>query len=1117
MSTTINNERIQQEFITALFNENTDRDILLQSQKIMNDDNKALIAILSGLQDHSHILRQQVFETVRDNLDNFISLYTDCHQVHEKLDDILTQCQQEQQNSMTNDQGEEEATISKTLYTYHDTVQRVTENENEIQVLEKIQQLVQEIEECEQEIRSIINNNSDSVGELMQNVTRRYLTINKTLSKQQLFDDIDNSSTITVSHLLDEKCRQLKNVLVTTLEDKLTSTIIYQDNSTMEVYPDDNTQMNGKQSYLLDIFECYDMLDILSAEMANMKRSLFKNITTPLFDHSTTTHVSIHENILTLEEEGHGHDEDSNGKSAPEVACQMIHNIDLLLKFISEHIFNGSDKHTRLFGNLILPEIFQQLIQQALSPAIPPTASKLATFDPVTKAVYTLEHNCIQYYHFLDINNSNNSTNEPSTIINYVNNMDTHFATKRRDKLLLKGRGVMLRRLYDVEEIVDMDKKTNKLQQYQITQTPKLLAMLLIDTVKEANSLFSTPQASSSFSAYQLLNVVYDLLDLFRAIMPQFHRSQFLSSPQSALIFRNDCYWLANTLTIDLIPELNKNDINSEELVTKKHVFQEAIDNVRTLGESWFELAMAQWVRVLQNALNQTGKFINIAENQQRQQDCDHAIAQVIDQIRSYAVTLRPVISERIYFDLVSRVVDSVLTHLLGDIEDLQDIGAEDSHLIAQSLNSLIQLVDVFDSKDQGPATEPMVMQRVPSWRKFWFLKDMLDMNLRDIMDHYRRGELFMFEKKELIGLICALFADTDLRASMIREIQSTDPSPSMLSPSTSASPPPIEQRQQERSATPKISLLAMVDPDQEEEETGEGWGWDDEPIISSHNHHNKEEENNSTLNDKVKSNQLSMQLDDHEENTEGWGFDDGDDEPIISQQEEKISKDISNSKKSSPLSMQLDDEEEDGEGWGLDDDVPLVIQQEEEKPRGEQQPNKAKASSMPLEKEDSDKSGWKLDDNETLVTSQEQQVKNAKELFISQKQSPLSMQLDHNEEEEGEGWGFDDDEPLIIPQQEHEQERSEKEEHGKQKDELPLLSNPNLTTNTSSMMDLDQQQQNTNQLVLNNLTTKEDKKKIIPERSNTTTSSSLSMMEEDEDDAGWGDADEDVNFSHVH
>ncbi|KAG2218176.1 hypothetical protein INT45_003602 [Circinella minor] len=106
--------------------------------------------------------------------------------------------------------------------------------------------------------------------------------------------------------------------------------------------------------------------------------------------------------------------------------------------------------------------------------------------------------------------------------------------------------------------------------------------------------------------------------------------------------------------------------------------------------------------------MNQSNTYLRAIKDGgdiKRQQDCDHAIAQVIDQIRSYVVALRPVISERIYFDLVRCVVDSGLTHLLGDVEDLQDIGAEDSHLIAQSLNSLFQLVDVFDSKDRGPRT----------------------------------------------------------------------------------------------------------------------------------------------------------------------------------------------------------------------------------------------------------------------------------------------------------------------------------------------------------------------------------------------------------------------------
>ncbi|KAI9247523.1 Centromere/kinetochore Zw10-domain-containing protein, partial [Phascolomyces articulosus] len=770
-----------------------------------------------------------------------------------------------------------------------------------------------------------------------------------------------------------EKCVQLKNTLITTLQDKLTSAIVYNGNgdqglTTIHVY---STTDAKNVSHLVNIFDCFDLLDMLSAELANVKRTLMKNIVAPLFDHCRGAIVSVESNntlcLRYQQQEHNGKDQGYNTdeKSYPDIACQ----------FISEQFFNGGREKnkTRLFGNLILPEIFQQLIQQAISPAIPQSASQLASFDIVAQAVQTLEHNCIY-----------------NSVILYVNNMDKHFAAKRRDKLLLDGRCVMLRRLYDVEDIMDMDPRTHTLQQYQITQTPKLLSLLLIDTIKEANSLLQQLSSPHAASGYKLFNVVHDLLDLFRAIMPQFHRAQFLSSPQSALVFRNDCYWLANTLSTELMPEVKK--ANKAELIDN---LQGAVDNVRTLGESWFELAMAQWVRVLQNALNQTGKFVGIAENRQRQQD-------LIDQIRSYAVTLRPVVSECVYFDLVSRVVDS-------DIEDLQDIGADDSHLIAQSLNSLIQLVDVFDTKDQ-PATEPIVMHRVPSWRKFWFLKDMLDMNLRDIMDHYRRGELFMFEKKELISLICALFADTDLRASMVREIQSTDPPPPpVFSPTSSGLSPSIEQQHQqqqqpqERLITPKLNTLAMVQPegDAEDEVTGEGWGWDDDPVISSPNHHEEGENQGIKHISSNRISHLSMRLDDHDQQEEGdgWGLNDDDDDVLILPPQDK-GNDPALSKKSSPLSMQLDDHDKHAtEGWGLDDDEPL-----EEKPNA------------PPSMKDVGNADKVTQGQSGIVNMDKQEEPKKKDIPLRSDTTSSSMlsMMDEPENEEDSGWG-DADEDVHL------------------------------------------------------------------------------------------------------
>ncbi|KAI8142524.1 Centromere/kinetochore Zw10-domain-containing protein [Fennellomyces sp. T-0311] len=849
--------RVQQEFISAIFEDNSERDILLQSQQVESD---ALVSILNGLEQHTNVLRQQVFETVRDNLDSFISLYSGCHQVHTRLDGILEQCQA--RNDDTTDPAQH---IAESLRMLHETEQRSAQNQEEIKVLEALSNLVKDMNTCEQQLAQAP----------VQEVTRRWLAVDQALAQQQEW----GSQTVTC--LLNEKNAQLKEKLIETLKERLTSAIVYkQEPRSMQVYP------TGKETQLLDIFECFSMLDILSGEMATVKRSMMKNIVAPFFEHCDNAQVTVQGNTLSLD---HAH----QGTNNYDIACVTIQNVDRVLKFISTQCFGGHQvdaKMVRLFGNLILPEIFQQLISRAIAPAVPSTAAELSNFDCVADAARVLEANCIQQYGFFD-------SSEPSSIIIYVENIDTHFANKRRDKVLLEGRRVMLRKLYEVEDVADLDPKTNMPQRYQITQTPQLLSLLLIDTAKEAAIL----QQSHPVSASKLLDVIFDLLDLFRAIMPQFHRSQFLSSPQSSLVFRNDCYWLANTLTMRLLETVDSN---------KKNDLKDSVLNVRILGESWFELAMAQWVRVLQDALNKTGKFVGIAENRQLQQTCDAAIEQVIDQIRSYAVTLRPVISERVYFDLVSRVVDSVLTRLLGDIEDLSDIGAEDSHLIAQSLNSLIQVVDVFDTNDQ-PATEPVVMNRVPSWRKFWHMKDMLEMNLRDIMDLYRRGELYMFEKKELIHLICALFADTELRASMIREIQTTNPPPpnTFHSPIVEQVPPepvqsPPQPQQTPKTGQLKLSSLAMVQDD--DDMGGDGWGWDDADENMIQEIQSAEPSPPSTTHP---SPPVSQQVPA---------------EPARSSALPQVEKPKPDQSKATPLSMvQYEDEGGDGWGWGdADEDV---------------------------------------------------------------------------------------------------------------------------------------------------------------------------------------------------
>ncbi|KAI9321533.1 hypothetical protein BX666DRAFT_1850976, partial [Dichotomocladium elegans] len=431
----------------------------------------------------------------------------------------------------------------------------------------------------------------------------------------------------------------------------------------------------------------------------------------------------------------------------------MIDEVDKMLLFFSTYFFGGDDEKNRrlMFGNLIMPELTKMLVDKVLSAEVPTSACDLPTFDSMIDIVHRFEQKCMGEYNFIP------PEEVPGILANYVDSIDEQFATKRSEKVLTEGRNVMLRRLYDVEDI------ETGAAHYQITQTPRLLFLLLSDIASEASSL----QNSHPLSAKKMVETVFDLLDFYRAVLPCYHRSHYLSHPAAALTFRNDCFWLAKALKNDLVQRLDG--------TAALERLESAASRLETLGNTWYEVVLAQRTQVLHALLDKTGGFDGIAENRQRAKESEEAIEQVVDQIQATAPTIRDCIEETLFMKLMGSLVDTVMARLIGDIEHINDIGAEDSSLIAHALNGLLKLIDVFDRPNQS-ANEAFVMTLVPSWRKFWLLKDLLELNLKDIIAKFHQGELFMFDKSELIGLIRSLFAYTDLRESIIKEIQIGQP-----------------------------------------------------------------------------------------------------------------------------------------------------------------------------------------------------------------------------------------------------------------------------------------------------------------------------------------------------
>ena len=895
--------QLQQSFVSAVLDDR-------QLNELLKDNNysvEKLATLLQGVEQSSNALEQQLFQIVRDNLDTFISSYTQHNELHDQLIKLAAQY------TSAVDQRVDDSIMTDALKKYEDVCQQTSTNQLEAAVLRTVQELVEHGDRVEEKL------NSSALVEATDSLIAFEAALEKV--KETKPHDLD-WSTLNVFSLLQTRREHLYKRLIDILETSLENAIQYNET--------EHTMRIMQRPTVL--FECFRQLEMLPAQLAGVKRAIYKHLVTPFFNHCTTARFDIHNNELRLLTMHDGAGD----------ACDMMTQLTTLLEFLSTHLLDTDHGIRHLFGNLILPEMLKLLIDKGLSAAVPSSAAELDDFDRVAEEATLFEQRCVSDYGLLT------PDQQPGLMKQYVDNIDMHFATKRSEKVLLEGRKVMLRRLYDVEDMESQGR-----DHYQITQTPKLLSLLLIDVMKEAQQLDSTHPVSTR----KLHAVVSDLLDLFRAIMPCYHRNHYLSHPAAALVFRNDCFWLANDLRMHFAEE---------------KMFQDAATRLESLGKSWYEVVLAQRIQVLHAILDKTQGFAMIADNRQRQQECEEAIERAVYQVTQIAPAVRGVIDESLYMKLMSSIVDSVLSRLIGDVEHIHDIGAEDSHLIAISFNSVLKLVDVFDGYEGQSATEPLVATLVPSWRKFWLVKDLLEMGLRDIMAKFRSGELFMFEKSELVGLICALFADTDLRSSMIREIQSAE---SMSNPSPITTTPSHHDNINVQH-NPATSTRPMTWAPEEDEDVDMS-GWDD-----------PDDDNIHAIDPPSQvGNRLSIHAQDDQTDMSGW--DDS---------EETISPTHQQQQSSSSLSMEPEDDHVDMSGWDDPDDVLEIPPYEETKPLKSNTTTPTSIISPKVEEDDM--SGWDDPDDKIEIPHHDPQPQTK-----PAESKKMSILPKDTEDEDWSGW----------------------------------------------------------------------------------------------------------------
>jgi centromere/kinetochore protein ZW10 len=154
--------------------------------------------------------------------------------------------------------------------------------------------------------------------------------------------------------------------------------------------------------------------------------------------------------------------------------------------------------------------------------------------------------------------------------------------------------------------------------------------------------------------------------------------------------------------------------------------------------------------------------------------ECIDAIDQTIHRFHEVHRQLRPVLAQSALRQSLGSLLSTTTAKIITDIEDLSDIGDADSRQLKALLDRITELKSLFAQEDPNTGeTSDMTFIYCPNWLKFQYLAEILESSLADIKYLWKEGELSLeFDAEEVVDLIEALFADSDLRRKAVADIR---------------------------------------------------------------------------------------------------------------------------------------------------------------------------------------------------------------------------------------------------------------------------------------------------------------------------------------------------------
>ncbi|CUS13100.1 unnamed protein product [Tuber aestivum] len=294
-------------------------------------------------------------------------------------------------------------------------------------------------------------------------------------------------------------------------------------------------------------------------------------------------------------------------------------------------------------------------------------------------------------------------------------------------------------------------------ESYTITSIPDAIMEIIVQVVDEAKRLSTAPPSSVTPAAPGMLSIPSLVLAAYRALAP----ISYSTNISSNMYIYND--------SVRIAEQLQDLGVTAEPIHPNNN-WDTDINLIQSFGKRYYAKEIGLQRTILRDFLDGAQGFVGCT-NFPQSSDCQTAIASVVARIKEIHTSWSQVLSPSVLFQSVGLLLNTVVTKLINDIEDIPDIPATDSEKICAFFEEITTLERLFPDAPGGAGVS-IAGFHCKNWLKFRFLQQILDSRIADILYMFREGHLEGFETGELVDLVEALFADNDNRRKCVDEIR---------------------------------------------------------------------------------------------------------------------------------------------------------------------------------------------------------------------------------------------------------------------------------------------------------------------------------------------------------